>query len=116
MTRLFFALRLRTEWTWSYERLSCFVRGRVHHDVADAIEFRADVPLEMGPNVAAEIVDDAPLIARRAWADATKLGTGRRDPKEAAYTKLLAGREVRAALIDVADVAAKLYTDLSTGN
>jgi hypothetical protein len=96
-----------------------FVRGRVHHAFADAIEFRDDVPLPLGP-VGVGLGSKRPvLIMDWCWCDAADLPGGKRASStasrdrsgEAAYQKVLAGRQVRAALDQVAQLAAEIYNE-----
>lgn len=95
-----------------------FVRGRVHHAFADAIEFRDDVPLPLGPATGSGARGPV-LIADWCWCDAANLAGGQRDTsarsdrsRETAYQQVLAGRQVRAALDQVAELAAQLYNEL----
>jgi hypothetical protein len=55
-----------------------FVRGRVHHAFGDAIEFRDDVPLPLGP-VGVGLGSKRPvLITDWCWSDAADLPGGKR--------------------------------------
>jgi hypothetical protein len=100
-----------------------FVRGRVHHQFADAIEFRDDVLLPLGPTLGPAdrgAVRSFLPIADWCWCDSSDLRGGgrvssaksRRRSGEDAYTNVLARRQVRAALDQVASVAGHLYAGL----
>ena len=76
-----------------------FVRGRVHHQFVDAIEFRADVLLQLGPT-SARAGPHGPLpIADWCWREAADLRGGKRASNartqertgETAYKSALAG-------------------------
>ena len=96
-----------------------FVRGRVHHQFADAIEFRTDVLVQLGPT-SARVGPRGPLaIADWCWRDAADLRGGKRASNartqsrsgETAYKNALAGRQARAALDRVASLAAQLFAE-----
>jgi hypothetical protein len=97
-----------------------FVRGRVHHEFEDAIEFRADVLLPLGPAAAVTRMSGPLLIADWCWRDAADLRGGKRASNartqarsgETAYKNVLAGRQARAALDQVASLAAQLFAGL----
>lgn len=93
-----------------------FARGRVHHQFADAIEFRADVLVQLAPTSARTGPRGPVAIADWCWRHTTDLRGGkrasnarsRRNSGETAYEDALAGRQARAALGQVATVAAGL--------
>jgi hypothetical protein len=95
-----------------------FVRGRVQHQWDDAIEFRRDVPLELGPTPG-PIIDGPLLSADWCWRYAADLRGGKRASTskqqkrsgEHAYKKLLAGRQVSVALDLMASLAAEIYNE-----
>lgn len=98
-----------------------FVRGRVHHQFADAIEFRADVLVQLSPT-SSGVGPRGPLaIADWCWRDVADLRGGKRASNvrtqrrsgETAYNKVLAGRQARAALNQVASLAAQLFAGLA---
>ncbi len=94
-----------------------FVRGRVHHQFADAIEFRADVLVPLSPTTSRAGPRGLLPIADWCWRDAAQLSGGKRASSaksrersgETAYTDLLALRQARAALGQVASLAAQLF-------
>jgi hypothetical protein len=90
-----------------------FARGRVHHQFEDAIEFRDDVLLPLGPTAQTRGL----LVADWCWCNATNLRGGKRASNartqkrsgETAYKNVLEGRAVRSALDQVASLAAQLF-------
>jgi hypothetical protein len=94
-----------------------FVRGRVHHQFADAIEFRTDVLVQLTPTSARFGPRGPVAIADWCWRDATDLAGGKRASSartqersgETAYTNALARRQARAALDQIASLAAQLF-------
>jgi len=120
-----YALRLRPEAAARIEtdllNALGFVRGRVHHTFEDAIEFRADVPLPLGPTAPGLRVGRPLLIADWCCRETAALRGGKRASNartrqrsgEVAYTNVLAGRQARAALDQVASVAAQLFAGLA---
>jgi hypothetical protein len=87
-----------------------FIRGRVHHQWAEAIEFRHDVPF---PTVVTNVqgrsrVVAPPVISDWCWRSADEIPGGRRsgrDKGEAEYRSFLAGRQVRTSLDQIASLA-----------
>lgn len=98
-----------------------FVRGRVHHQFADAIGFRTDVLVQLGPTSAGPGPRGPVAIADWCWRDTAELRGGKRASNarsqrksgEAAYETVLAGRQARAALDQVASLAAQLFAGLA---
>lgn len=94
-----------------------FIRGRVHHVFADAIEFRTDVLVYLMPTTSRPGPRGPLPIADWAWCDAATLAGWKRESNattrersgETAYVKVLAGRQVRATLDPVASLAAQLF-------
>lgn len=95
-----------------------FVRGRVHHAFADAIEFRRDVLLFLRPTMPGKSGPSGPLpVADWCWRQTAELAgkrstsaSSRKRSGETAYDDRLAGRQVSAALDQAASLAAELYT------
>lgn len=96
-----------------------FVRGRVHHVFADAIEFRRDVLLHLSP-IRSGGGPVGPLpIADWCWRRAVELPGGSRSSSarsqqqsgQTAYGTLLQGKQVSAALDLVPSLAAALFTE-----
>ena len=96
-----------------------FVRGRVHHRWAEAIEFRTDVVLprmtiNFGGSGAHFVQPGA--IADWCWCQADDLPGGTRSSSsrssqrsgEAHYRHLLAGQQARSALEQLSDLAGRL--------
>jgi hypothetical protein len=86
-----------------------FVRGKVHHGFVDAIEFRRDVLVFLGPTSSRPGVRGPTPIADWAWVDTAALG-GRPGSDQEEYKELLSGRQVAATLDPVATIAADLWS------
>jgi hypothetical protein len=95
-----------------------FVRGRVHHVFADAIEFRRDLLVFLGPTTPGKSGQFGPLpVADWCWLQTAALAgkrsssaSTRKKSGETAYDDHLSGRQVSPALDRVASLAAELYT------
>jgi hypothetical protein len=97
--------------SYDLERALRFVRGRVHHKSAEAIEFRTDI-VQSAPLRAAGTAGHAPpgLLADWCWVPGDQLpGKGHLKNKPF-YEKMLAGRQVRGALSDFAGIANQILT------
>ena len=99
-----------------------FVRGRVHHSFADAIEFRDDVLMQVGSATGVGVRPPI-VIADWCWLRVGALRGGGRSSNaasrersgETAYESLLAGGQARAALDGIAQTAAEIYNAVVTG-
>lgn len=94
-----------------------FVRGRVHHVFADAIEFRRDVLVVLGPTMPGRSGTFGPVsVADWCWLPTAALAgkrstsaSTRKRSGETAYDDRLAGRQVSGALDQAASLASALY-------
>jgi len=94
-----------------------FVRGKVHHRLADAIEFRRDVLLQLHPTTASGSQSGPLAISDWCWRATTEVLDGPRTKsrssarwkKEEAYERALARTQVSSALDRVATLAGGLF-------